>query len=312
MRAGGARLERGQVARIVVVDVDRGRRQRLAEARHHVADRLLLVVAGDEDGDGEVFQAAVCIEVSGTSAAGCSRPARGALLFIEAVKARFRTLHGNSSPKWADMLDAERNDAGRHRGSASMPFWRSDAAVALARDAGRSSRSHAASGFPDASTPPATMTACCGSSQIRDLIAGQGWFDLHQYRMGPDGGFVMHWSRLVDAPIAAIMLAAAAVTGSMATGETVALVAWPLLLYAAGAVLPAADRPRRRRRARRCSRLCVIGGAALLLHRHLRAGRDRPSQRPARADAGHGAVPAACRARQSADFGAGSPASAPR
>ena len=52
--------------------------------------------------------------------------------------------------------------------------------------------------------------------QIRDLIGGQGWFDLHQYRMGPDGGFVMHWSRLVDAPIAAIMLAVAAVTGSMA------------------------------------------------------------------------------------------------
>ena len=39
--------------------------------------------------------------------------------------------------------------------------------------------------------------------EIRDLLGGQGWFDLHQYRMGPPGGFVMHWSRLVDAPIAA-------------------------------------------------------------------------------------------------------------
>ena len=38
--------------------------------------------------------------------------------------------------------------------------------------------------------------------QVRDLIAGQGWFDLTQYRMGLDGGFVMHWSRIVDAPIA--------------------------------------------------------------------------------------------------------------
>ena len=44
----------------------------------------------------------------------------------------------------------------------------------------------------------------------------------------------MHWSRLVDAPIAAIMLAASAVTGSMATGETVALVLWPAMLFAAG------------------------------------------------------------------------------
>ena len=69
--------------------------------------------------------------------------------------------------------------------------------------------------------------------QIRDLIGGQGWFDLHQYRMGPEGGFVMHWSRLVDAPIAAIMLAVAAISGSMVLGETVALIAWPLALFAA-------------------------------------------------------------------------------
>ncbi len=38
--------------------------------------------------------------------------------------------------------------------------------------------------------------------QLRDLIAGQGWFDLHQYRIDPaNGGVLMHWSRLVDAPL---------------------------------------------------------------------------------------------------------------
>lgn len=43
--------------------------------------------------------------------------------------------------------------------------------------------------------------------QVRDLLAGQGWFDLHQYRIDPVGGGVpMHWSRLVDLPIAAVML----------------------------------------------------------------------------------------------------------
>ncbi len=68
--------------------------------------------------------------------------------------------------------------------------------------------------------------------EVRDLIAGQGWFDLHQYRMGVGGGLQMHWSRLVDAPIAAIVLAVAAVTGSQAVGETVALIAWPFALYA--------------------------------------------------------------------------------
>ena len=40
--------------------------------------------------------------------------------------------------------------------------------------------------------------------QIKDLLNGQDWFDLHQYRMGPDGGTAMHWSRLVDLPILAL------------------------------------------------------------------------------------------------------------
>jgi hypothetical protein len=66
--------------------------------------------------------------------------------------------------------------------------------------------------------------------EVRDLLAGQGWFDLTQYRMGLDGGFVMHWSRLVDAPIAAIAIVATAITGSPAMGELAALVLWPLLL----------------------------------------------------------------------------------
>lgn len=67
--------------------------------------------------------------------------------------------------------------------------------------------------------------------EVRDLIAGQGWFDLHQYRMGLDGGLLMHWSRLVDAPIAAIVLAVRTVTGSQAAGETAALIVWPLILF---------------------------------------------------------------------------------
>lgn len=67
--------------------------------------------------------------------------------------------------------------------------------------------------------------------QVRDLIGGQGWFDLHQYRMGPEGGFAMHWSRLVDAPIAAVMLAASPLVGGIAAAETVALILWPALLF---------------------------------------------------------------------------------
>jgi len=68
--------------------------------------------------------------------------------------------------------------------------------------------------------------------EVRDLLAGQGWFDLTQYRLGPDGGTVMHWSRLIDAPIAAIMWIVAALTGNMSAGETVAMVVWPLFCFA--------------------------------------------------------------------------------
>lgn len=42
--------------------------------------------------------------------------------------------------------------------------------------------------------------------QVRDWLAGQNWFDVHQYRMNPPEGGPMHWSRLVDIPIAAIIL----------------------------------------------------------------------------------------------------------
>jgi hypothetical protein len=85
-------------------------------------------------------------------------------------------------------------------------------------------------GFPSLSSA-ADNDSMLRLVEIRDLIGGQAWFDLHQYRMGLSGGFVMHWSRLVDAPIAAIILAANALGASMATAETIALVVWPTLLF---------------------------------------------------------------------------------
>ena len=42
--------------------------------------------------------------------------------------------------------------------------------------------------------------------QVRGLLAGQGWYDLRNYRLNPPGGFDIHWSRLVDLPIAALIL----------------------------------------------------------------------------------------------------------
>jgi len=43
--------------------------------------------------------------------------------------------------------------------------------------------------------------------QVRAWLAGQGWFDLRQYRLNPPYGANIHWSRLVDLPIAGIKLA---------------------------------------------------------------------------------------------------------
>ena len=37
--------------------------------------------------------------------------------------------------------------------------------------------------------------------EVRDLIAGQGWFDLTQHRLdAPNGGVGREWSRLGDLP----------------------------------------------------------------------------------------------------------------
>ncbi len=42
--------------------------------------------------------------------------------------------------------------------------------------------------------------------EVRDLLAGQSWFDVHQYRVAAPAGVAMHWSRLVDIPIAGMIL----------------------------------------------------------------------------------------------------------
>lgn len=65
--------------------------------------------------------------------------------------------------------------------------------------------------------------------QVRDWLAGQGWFDLNQYRIGPVGGALsMHWSRLVDLPLAAFMAPLVPLLGRT-LGEAIAVTAVPLL-----------------------------------------------------------------------------------
>jgi hypothetical protein len=70
---------------------------------------------------------------------------------------------------------------------------------------------------------------------VRDLINGQGWFDLWQYRLDPPG-VLMHWSRVVDLPLTVSILLLKPVIG-MHGAETVMLFLWPLLLFAVALAL---------------------------------------------------------------------------
>jgi hypothetical protein len=75
--------------------------------------------------------------------------------------------------------------------------------------------------------------------QVRDLIGGQGWFDISQARVdAPHGGVAMHWSRLVDMPLALIILTLTPLVGESAA-ETAALVAVPLITLGIAMLLAA-------------------------------------------------------------------------
>ncbi|HEY0917694.1 MAG TPA: hypothetical protein VGD93_00620, partial [Devosia sp.] len=63
---------------------------------------------------------------------------------------------------------------------------------------------------------------------VEDFLAGQGWFDTVQHRLDTPYGSDMHWSRLVDLPIAALALLLRPFAGTAAT--VAAAWAWPLLL----------------------------------------------------------------------------------
>ena len=64
--------------------------------------------------------------------------------------------------------------------------------------------------------------------EVRDLLNGQGWFDLVQPRLGFEGGTLMHWSRLVDLPIAAIAAPLQTFIGQDAA-LGIAVTVWPLV-----------------------------------------------------------------------------------
>jgi hypothetical protein len=66
-------------------------------------------------------------------------------------------------------------------------------------------------------------------TMVHDFLGGQGWFDLVQHRLNTPFGGEIHWSRLIDAPEAALLwLMRLLLFG--ANADIAAAYAWPLLL----------------------------------------------------------------------------------
>ena len=64
--------------------------------------------------------------------------------------------------------------------------------------------------------------------QVRDWLDGQGWYDTRQYRMNPPLGADIHWVRLGDMPIAALLFPLRFVLAPP-VAEIVAMIAMPLI-----------------------------------------------------------------------------------
>ncbi|MBA2935369.1 hypothetical protein HZF05_14880 [Sphingomonas sp. CGMCC 1.13654] len=76
-------------------------------------------------------------------------------------------------------------------------------------------------------------------AEVRAWMAGQSWFDVTQYRVNPPHGLLMHWSRLVDLPLAGVIALLRPFLGA-AQAETVACAIVPLVSLGAAAVAVAA------------------------------------------------------------------------
>ena len=64
--------------------------------------------------------------------------------------------------------------------------------------------------------------------EVREFLAGKGWFDLHVTRVFPPLGYDSYWSRLIDAGLAGLILAFRTVLAPD-HAERLAIVFWPIL-----------------------------------------------------------------------------------
>ena len=67
--------------------------------------------------------------------------------------------------------------------------------------------------------------------QVRDWMAGQSWYDLRAYRFDPPAGVLMHWSRVVDVPVAGL-IRLFSLFADQETAERLARIGFPLSMQA--------------------------------------------------------------------------------
>ena len=65
-------------------------------------------------------------------------------------------------------------------------------------------------------------------AQVHAWLAGQPWFDLRQHKLSPPEGLNIHWSRIVDLPIAGLILAFRPLVGDF-TADRIACAVAPML-----------------------------------------------------------------------------------
>ena len=64
---------------------------------------------------------------------------------------------------------------------------------------------------------------------VRDFLSGQGWYDLVQHRLNTPYGAEIHWSRLIDLPLAGLLFLFGRFTDP-ASAQMLTGTIWPLLL----------------------------------------------------------------------------------
>ena len=66
--------------------------------------------------------------------------------------------------------------------------------------------------------------------QVQNWLDGQGWFDIRAHRIYPPVGADIHWTRLVDVPIAALVGFFSFFTEQL-TASRIAAIFWPFILF---------------------------------------------------------------------------------